>query len=100
MDGYRVAEGVDRASLDACRRGVLWEEGLHLAFLERPFTAREEVGAGIAPHPYIGAQEFGGVAPQGFLTSYTVLESPDAETASFEVDVIGGERVASSTRKP
>src|SRR6266851_6678359 len=50
MDGNRVAQGVNRATLDAGGQGVPVTDVLDLALLQRPLSPGKEVGAGILPH--------------------------------------------------
>jgi hypothetical protein len=69
MYRHGVAQGVDRALLDTGLLAVIGEELLHLALLQGPLAAGEQV----RPHIPTLAQQFSGVTPQGLLSAESVL---------------------------
>src|SRR2546426_3873857 len=69
VDCDRVPQRVNRAVLDAGGQGVLVEEILDLALLQRPLAPGEKVRTDILADSKVGAEEFRRVAPEWLLSA-------------------------------
>ncbi len=91
MDSHGMAESMDGARLDAGDLGVIGEELLHLALLQGPLAASEQVRPDISALTQIAANEFGGVPPQRLFAAKPILQSPNCDAMVLKVDIIDGE---------
>jgi hypothetical protein len=90
VHGHGMAQGMHRARLEAGRLGVLGEELLHLALLQGPLAAGEQIGPDISPLPQIAAQQCGPVPPQRLFAAKAVLQAPDGDPMIVKVHIVDG----------
>jgi hypothetical protein len=91
MHGHGMAQSVHRSRLDASVVGVIVEQLLDLALLQRSLAAGEEVRPDVSALPQIAAQQFGRMPPQRLLAAKPVFQSPDGDPMIFEVHIVDRE---------